>query len=163
MTDNKHKKRQFIMLPVRAAKDKNMTDSALSVLVLLCSYCDKDGITWVSQNTLAEDLDITRPAVTKQISKLRKLGYVQTIKKGHRNVHSNTLQIIFDTQEQTQPNVGQLEVARVDQDAHSKMMAMINKAFNRPTQLHIVQTTRSESPTVKAMKEQIKMKQKGSS
>ena len=163
MTDIKYKKKQFIMLPVRAAKDKNMTDGALSVLVLLCSYCDKDGITWVSQKTLAEDMDVSRQAITKQIMQLRKLGFVQTIKKGKRNTHSNTLQVIFDTQEQTQPNVSQLEVARVDQDAHSKMIAMINKAFNRPTQLHIVPTTRSESPTVKAMKEQIKMKQKGSS
>jgi biotin operon repressor len=161
MTDNKYKKKQFIMLPVRAAKDKNMTDGALRVLLLLCSYCDKDGITWVSQKTLAEDMDVTRQAITKQIMQLRKLGYVQTIKKGKRNTHSNTLQVIFDTVEQ--PIVSQLEVTRVDQDAHSKMMAMINKAFNRPISLDEMSGQRYESPTVKAMKEQIKMKQKGSS
>jgi hypothetical protein len=159
MTDTKYKKTNFVMLPVRAAKDKQLSSGALSVLLLLCSYCNKDGITWVSQNTLAEDLDITRPAITKQISKLRSLGYIQTIKKGHRNVHSNTLQVIFDTVEQ--PIVSQLDVNDIDVDAKAKVMAMINKAFNRPTQLHSVPSTRSESPTVKAMKEQMKLKQKG--
>ena len=149
------------MLPTRASKDNNLTDGGLRILMLICSYCDKDGITWVSQKTLAEDMDVTRQAITKQIMQLRKLGYVQTIKKGHRNIHSNTLQVIFDTVEQ--PIVDELEVGGVDVDAQSKVMAMINKAFNRPTQLHIVPTVRSESPTVKAMKEQIKMKQfKGS-
>lgn len=157
----KYKKTNFIMLPSRAAKDKNLSNGALSVLVLLCSYCDKEGTTWVSQKTLSEDMDVTRQAITKQIMQLRKLGYVQTIKKGHRNVHSNTLQVIFDTVEQ--PIVDELEVGGVDVDAQAKVMAMINKAFNRPTQLHSVPITRSESPTVKAMKEQIKMKQyKGS-
>jgi biotin operon repressor len=157
----KYKKTNFIMLPTRAAKDKNLSNGALSVLVLLCSYCDKDGTTWVSQKTLSEEMDITRQAITKQIMQLRKLGYVQTIKKGHRNVHSNTLQVIFDTVEQ--PIVSQLDVDGIDVDAQSKVMAMVNKAFNRPTLLHSVPITRSESPTVKAMKEQIKMKQfKGS-
>jgi biotin operon repressor len=159
MTDTKYKKTNFVMLPVRAAKDKQLSSGALSVFVLLCSYCNKDGITWVSQNTLAEDLDITRPAITKQISKLRALGYIKTIKKGHRSVHSNTLQVIFDTVEQ--PIVSKLEVGTVDVDGQSKVLAMINKAFNRPTQLHSVPITRNDSPTVKAMKEQIKLKQKG--
>jgi len=157
----KYKKTNFIMLPTRAAKDKNLSNGALSVLVLLCSYCDKDGTTWVSQKTLSEDMDVSRQAITKQIMQLRKLGYVQTIKKGHRNVHSNTLQVIFDTVEQ--PIVNELDVGGIDVDAKAKVMTMINKAFNRPTMLHIVPTVRSESPTVKAMKEQIKMKQfKGS-
>jgi biotin operon repressor len=161
MTNTKYKKTNFVMLPTRACKDKNLSSGALSVLALLCSYCNKEGITWVSQSTLAEDLDITRPAITKQISKLRALGYIQTIKKGHRNVHSNTLKVIFDIVEQ--PIVSQLEVSHVDVDAQSKVMAMVNKAFNRPTQLHSVPTNRSESVTVRAMKEQIKLKQKGGS
>ena len=153
----KHKKANFIMLPSRAAKDNNLTDGGLRILMLICSYCDKEGITWVSQKTLAEDMDVTRQAITKQIMQLRKLGYVQTIKKGHRNIHSNTLQVIFDTVEQ--PIVDELEVGGIDVDAQSKVMAMVRKAFNQPIQLHSVPNIRSESPTVKAMKEQIKMKQ----
>jgi biotin operon repressor len=157
--NDKDNKRKFLMLPLRAAKDNQLTDGALSVLVLICSYCDKDGITWVSQKTLAEDMDVSRQAITKQIMQLRKLGYVQTIKKGYRNVHSNTLQVIFEVHTNSQPIVSQLDVGDVDVDAKGKVMAMVNKAFNRPTLLHIVPTSRSESPTVKAMKEQIKMKQ----
>ena len=161
MRDIKYKKANFVMLPLRAVKDNQLNSGALSVLALLCSYCNKEGITWVSQTTLAEDLNITRPAITKQISKLRALGYIETIKKGHRNVHSNTLKVIFDTVEQ--PIVSQLEVNSIDVDAQSKVLAMVNKAFDRPTLLHVVPTNRTESPTVKAMKEQIKLKQKGGS
>jgi biotin operon repressor len=161
MTDIKQEKRKFILSPIRALSDARMTDGAFRILSLVCSYCDKEGVTWVSQQSLADDMGISRQAITKQIMQLRKLGYVQTIKKGHRNVHSNTLQVIFNTVEQ--PIVDELEVGGIDVDAKAKVMTMINKAFNRPTQLHSVPITRSESPTVKAMKKQIKMKQLKSS
>jgi len=157
MTDTKQDKRKFILSPIRALSDSRMTDGAFRILSLVCSYCDKEGITWVSQQSLADDMGISRQAITKQIMQLRKLGYVQTIKKGHRNVHSNTLQVIFDTVKQ--PIVDELDVGGIDLDAQSKVMAMVKKAFNQPIQLHSVPNTRSESPTVKAMKEQIKMKQ----
>jgi hypothetical protein len=55
----------------------------------------------------------------------------------------------------TQPNVSQLEVDDVDQK--KKVLDMINKAFNRPPQLDAAKpTNQSESPTVKAMKAEIK-------
>jgi len=146
MTDIKQEKRKFILSPIRALSDARMTDGAFRILSLVCSYCDKEGVTWVSQQSLADDMGISRQAITKQIMQLRKLGYVQTIKKGHRNVHSNTLQVIFNTVEQ--PIVDELEVGGIDVDAKAKVMTMINKAFNRPTQLHSVPITRSESPTV---------------
>jgi len=157
MIKAKQDKRKFILSPIRALSDRRMTDGAFRILSLVCSYCDKEGITWVSQQLLADDMGISRQAITKQIMQLRKLGYVKTIKKGHRNIHSNTLQVIFDTVEQ--PIVDKLDVSGVDVDAQSKVMAMVRRAFNQPIQLHSVPITRNESPTVKAMKEQIKMKQ----
>ena len=85
------------------------------------------------------------------------------IKKGFRNTHSNTLKVIFD---ETQPNVDQLEIddKEIDVEAQKNVIQMINKAFNRPDHLAApVQTERKDSPTVKAMKEHIKMmKNKGS-
>ena len=158
MTNTKHKKTNFVMLPLRAAKDNNLTDGALRILMLICSYCDKDGITWVSQKTLAQEMNVSRQAITKQIMQLRNLGYLQTIKKGFRNSHSNTIQVLFDTVEQ--PIVSQLDASNVDVDGQTKVMELINKAFNRPTHLASVPTNRTESITVRAMKEQIKRKQK---
>jgi biotin operon repressor len=145
-------KRQFFIAPIRALSDERLTFGTFKVLCLVCSYCDKKGITWVSQQTLSEDMNVSRQAITNQIIKLRKLGYIEIIKKGHRHSHSNTIRVIFD---EAQPNVSQLEVNDVEQK--KKVLEMINKAFNRPPQLDAAKpTNQSESPTVKAMKAEIK-------
>ena len=141
---------QFVISPIRALTDKRLTPYAHQILCLVCSYCDKNGITWVSQKSLSEVMEVSRPAITKQITNLRNLGYIEIIKKGYRNNHSNTIRVIFDD---TQPNVDQLEVDDVKQKG--KVLEMINKAFNRPAQLAAKPNKRDESPTVKAMKEHI--------
>jgi predicted transcriptional regulator len=143
--------RKFVISPVRALYDERLTFGTYKVLCLICSYCDKKGITWVSQQTLSEDMKVTRQAITNQIIKLRKLGYLEIIKKGHRHSHSNTIRVIFDD---AQPNVDQLEVD--DANQKKKVLDMINKAFNRPAQLDAAKPIkRDESPTVKAMKAEI--------
>ena len=150
--------RQFVISPIRALTDKRLTPYAHQILCLVCSYCNKEGITWVSQKSLSEVMEVSRPAITKQITNLRNLGYIEIIKKGYRNNHSNTLKVIFD---EHQPIVDQLEVDDVDQKV--KVLKMINKAFNRPAQLDAAKPTkRDESPTVKAIKEHIqRVKNKG--
>jgi len=144
--------RQFVISPIRALTDKRLTPYAHQILCLVCSYCNKEGITWVSQKSLSEDMKVTRQAITNQIMKLKSLGYIEIIKKGHRNVHSNTIRVIFN---EHQPNVDQLEETSFD--GQKKVMDMISKAFNKPPQLDRPSSTkRAESPLVKAMKEQIK-------
>jgi hypothetical protein len=144
-------RRQFVISPIRALYDERLTFGTYKVLCLICSYCDKKGITWVSQKSLSEDMKVTRQAITNQIIKLRKLGYIEIIKKGHRHSHSNTIKVIFDD---AQPIVKQLEETSFD--GQKKVMDMINKAFNRPAQLDTNKPTkRDESPTVKAMKAEI--------
>lgn len=136
--------RQFVISPIRALTDKRLTPYAHQILCLVCSYCNKEGITWVSQKSLSEVMEVSRQAITKQITNLRNLGYIEIIKKGYRNTHSNTIRVIFD---EHQPIVDQLKADDVEQKG--KVLEMINKAFNRPTK-------RVESPTVRAMKEHIK-------
>ena len=144
--------RQFVISPIRALTDRRLTPYAHQILCLVCSYCNKEGITWVSQKSLSEVMEVSRQAITKQITNLRNLGYIEIIKKGYRNNHSNTLKVIFD---EHQPIVDQLEADDVEQKG--KVLEMINKAFNRPAQLDTLKPTkRVESPTVRAMKEHIK-------
>jgi biotin operon repressor len=148
--------RQFFIAPIRALSDMRLSDNSFRILCLVCSYCDKQGITWVSQKSLSEDMGVSRQAITKQITNLRNLGYIQIIKKGFRSTHSNTLKVIFD---ETQPNVDQLDVddGEIDVEAQKNVIQMINKAFNKQPQLDRPSSTkRAESPTVKAMKEHIK-------
>ena len=148
--------RQFFIAPIRALSDMRLSDNSFRILCLVCSYCNKQGITWVSQKSLSEDMGVSRQAITKQITNLRNLGYIVIIKKGFRSTHSNTLKVIFD---ETQPNVDQLEVdeERLDVEAQKNVIQMINKAFNRQPQLDAQSSSkRAETQTVKAMKEHIK-------
>ena len=153
-------RRQFVISPIRALTDRRLPDKAFRILCLVCSYCDKDGITWVSQKSLSEEMNVSRPAITRQIILLRELGYIEIIKKGYRNNHSNTIRVLFN---EDQPNVDQLEVddERIDVEAQKNVIQMISKAFNKQPQLDRQITNKgTESPTVRAMKEQIKLLKK---
>jgi len=148
--------RQFVISPIRALNDMRLSDNSFRILCLVCSYCNKQGITWVSQKSLSEDMGVSRQAITKQITNLRNLGYIEIIKKGFRSTHSNTLKVIFD---ETKQVVDQLEVDedQIDVESQKNVIQMINKAFNRQPQLDRPSSSkRAESPTVKAMKEHIK-------
>ena len=148
--------KQFVISPIRALTDRRLTPYAHQILCLICSYCNKQGITWVSQKSLSEEMEVSRPAITRQIILLRELGYIEVIKKGQRNNHSNTMKVLF---EEAQPNVDQLEETCFD--GQKKVMDMISQAFNKQRQLDRPSTNKgTESPTVKAMKEQIKLLKK---
>ena len=90
-------KRTVAVLPIRAINDKGITDACFRTLAALCSYCNRAGITWVSQKRLAEDMKVSRQAITKQLTKLKAAGYVEITRKGFRGERSNTLRVIFDS------------------------------------------------------------------
>ncbi len=157
--------RKICVLPLTAVNDKNLTDGGLRVLAGLCSYCNRAGLTWVSQNTLAKSLGISRQSVTNQIAQLRKLGYVEVAKKSFRGIRPNTLRVIYDpsidlqtaiaitsSQETTRPP--HME-DKPDPDGQRKVAALIAKAFNKPQPKEQTMTKPGQSATVKKMKADI--------
>lgn len=88
--------RKVAVLPIRALADKDMTDGAFRALALLCSYCNRAGITWVSQTRLAKDMNVSQQAISKHFKQLRQLGYLETVKKGFKGERTDTLRVIFD-------------------------------------------------------------------
>jgi len=88
--------RKVCVLPIRAITDQAITDNMLRILAVLCSYCNRAGLTWVSQKKLAEDMKVSRQAITKQLGKLTAAGYVEVVRKGFRGERSNTVRVIFD-------------------------------------------------------------------
>jgi len=88
--------RQIAVMPLRALKDRSLDNGAIRVLGLLCSYCNRAGITWVGQDRLARDLGVTRPAITRQLIALRKKNYIKTIVQGGKNSHTSTTRVIFN-------------------------------------------------------------------
>ena len=88
--------RKLAVIPIRACTDRKLTEGMLRVLILLCSYCNRAGITWVGQTKLGADLGVSRQAVTKQMTKLVAAGYIEVIAKGFRGARANTIRVIFD-------------------------------------------------------------------
>lgn len=88
--------RKVAVLPIRALTDKRITDGMFRTLALICSYANRAGITWVSQAKLSKDAGVTRQAISKQLVKLRALGYIETVSKAFKGVKPDTVRIIFD-------------------------------------------------------------------
>lgn len=86
----------YCITPFRAAADKRLHEGTLRVLMMLCSYTNRAGITWVGQAKLGERLGITKQAVNKQMKLLQELGYIEVVSKGFRAERANTTRVIFD-------------------------------------------------------------------
>jgi len=89
-------KKSYCVTPYRAAADKNLHEGTLRVLMMLCSYTNRAGITWVGQATIGKHLGISKQAVNKQMKLLIQHGYIQVVSKGFRGERANTTRIIFD-------------------------------------------------------------------
>jgi DNA-binding transcriptional ArsR family regulator len=88
--------RNYIVVPIRAINDQRIhKTAAIVVLMLICSYTNRHGETWVGQQTLADRLKVSRQAVSKQLNRLIELGYLEVIKQGTRNF-STRYRVIFD-------------------------------------------------------------------
>ena len=135
--------RKVCVMPIRALTDDKLTDGAVRVLALLCSYCNRAGLTWVSQKRLAEDMKTSRQNITNQLAKLRAAGYVEVVRKGFRGDHTNTLRVIFDpsisaedaiamtsNKEDTRPPSMQDEI---DPEGQKRIAQLISKALKQPT------------------------------
>ncbi|NSW52896.1 MAG: helix-turn-helix domain-containing protein [Anaerolineae bacterium] len=72
-------------IPIMAFEDQRMNYAALRVLGILCSYADKDGYCYPSQATIAKRLNVSRPAVNRQIQVLEKLGYVEVERRSGKS------------------------------------------------------------------------------
>lgn len=104
----------YCITPFRAASDKNLHEQTLRVLMMLCSYTNRAGITWVGQTTLAKQLNIHQQAVSRQIKLLEKLGYLQVVSKGFKGERADTRRVIFDETVSTEDAIGIASTAEED-------------------------------------------------
>jgi hypothetical protein len=143
--------RSIAVVPIRAATDDNLTDGCVRVLIVLCSYCNRAGITWVSQARLAADMKVSRQAITNQIAQLRKHGYVEIVKKGWRGERANTIRVIFDKSVDTDTAIAVTSVIedtrpperiqeeerkmdeQIDREGQKRIASMIAGALKQPT------------------------------
>ena len=164
--------RKVCVMPIRAVFDKKMSHGGLQALAALCAYCNRAGITWVSQTRLAQDLGISQQAVAKQFKQLRELGYLETIRKGFKGERTDTLRVIFDpaiTAEQAITMTSNKEDSRspaikedqakqadeIDREGQARIARLISKALKQPLKEEKAMATPGQSRTVRKMKEDI--------
>lgn len=88
--------RKIAVMPLRALRDKELNNQSIRVLGLICSYANRAGITWVANNTLAKELQVSKQAISHQVVALKKKGYLEVIRKGYIGQRTDTLRVIFD-------------------------------------------------------------------
>ncbi len=88
--------KHYMVVPWRAACDKRINKTAAYlVLTIICGYTNRHGETWVSQQTIADILDVSQQAVSKQLSILVKMGYLEVLQKSGVN-RSARHRVVFD-------------------------------------------------------------------
>jgi len=92
--------RKFAVIPIRAITDKTISPAAFRTLALIASYANRNGFTWVSQQTLATVSGITQQAISLHIVALKDAGLIEETAKaywgGGPTARCSTMRVIFD-------------------------------------------------------------------
>lgn len=173
-------RRKFAVVPIKAIGDKRLHNLAIRILVCACSYANKAGITWVGQRKIAEDLQIHQSQVSRELAKLKELGYVDLMAKGFRGAKGDTIRIIYDSEieaseaiaiasadtsedlrppEMRRKETKELEEISEEQarENQKRLASMLVNAFKRPAEAnkHVYQPVKGDTMTVKKMKQEI--------
>jgi hypothetical protein len=87
--------RKFAVIPFKACADPRLRNAALRVLAVLCSYANRAGLTYVGQHRIASDLGMHQSAVAREITVLKRCGYIERIKKGWKGTKGDTIRVIY--------------------------------------------------------------------
>lgn len=122
--------RKIAVIPLRALRDKELNNQSIRVLGLICSYANRAGITWVANNTLAKELQVSKQAISQQVVALKKKGYLEVIRKGYIGQRTDTLRVIYD------PSITATDALAIlgnEDDLKSPLMLIQElKAMNEP-------------------------------
>jgi hypothetical protein len=116
--------RQIAVMPIKALTDRRLSGGCVRVLALICSYCNRAGITWVGQQRLAKDLQTNRQYISNQISVLRRHGYIETVTPGGKGSHTATTRVIYNKTIGLEDAIG-----LVNEDARSPAMITQEEKF----------------------------------
>jgi hypothetical protein len=168
--------RKIAVIPIRACTDKDLTPGMIRSFILICSYMNRSGITWVGQKTMADRLGISQQAISKHIVKLIKAGYLEVLKKPMPGARHTTWRVIFDPSisaedavsitssiEDTRPPYMKeqqaMEADKPDPEGQRRVAQAISKALKQPTKRYTTMPKSGETVTVKNMKAAIKKAQ----
>lgn len=76
---------RFAIIPADAIDDLRLSATDLRVLGVIAYHAGRDRSAWPKQKTIADRLQITREAVNRSISRLKKWGYVEVTTQTRRD------------------------------------------------------------------------------
>jgi hypothetical protein len=127
--------RQIAVMPIKALTDRRLSGGCVRVLALICSYCNRAGITWVGQQRLATDLQTNKQYISTQMVRLRQFGYIETLVKGGKHSHTSTTRVIYNKTINAEDAIGLVNEESRSPDMINKeekfMAEMLSKALKR--------------------------------
>jgi len=87
--------RHFAVVPFRAITDRSITEMQLRVLLMLCAYSNRAGLTWVGLKRIADHFGISLNRAAVHTRALIKAGYVKVIYYGFKGERAHTRQVIY--------------------------------------------------------------------
>lgn len=87
--------RHFAVVPFRAITDRSITEMQLRVLLMLCAYSNRAGLTWVGLQRIGDHFGISLNRAAVHTRALIKAGYVKVIYYGFKGERAHTRQIIY--------------------------------------------------------------------
>lgn len=87
--------RHFAVVPFRAITDRSITEMQLRVLLMLCAYTNRAGLTWVGLQRIADHFKISLNRAAVHTRALIKAGYVKVIYYGFKGERAHTRQVIY--------------------------------------------------------------------
>ena len=161
--------RRLAVIPIRACTDSTLTLGMMRALVLICSYANRSGITWVSQKALADKLGVTQQAISKHLVKLTKAKYIEVLKRPVPGYSHTTWRVIYDPSVSAEDAVSitsaiednrppymkeqqMREQEEVDREGQRRVAQAISKALKQqPTRINTM-PKHDATRTVKEMK-----------
>jgi hypothetical protein len=140
-------------MPLKALSDKRLDNQAIRVFGLVCSYANRAGITWVSRQTIANILQVTPQAVSKQVAALKRLGYIEVVRKGFKGQRTETMRVVFNNDislKDALANASSTEDLRSPQMKEEELKEMNETSLKKPikTKKVIVKSNDKRKPAV---------------
>jgi len=89
-------KRTFAVVPLAALKDDRLTPGTKAVLAMVCAYCNRAGVTHVSQKRISQDMHTSQSSINRSMQALKKYGYIEQIGKAYPMSRGATIRVVFN-------------------------------------------------------------------
>ena len=131
----------FCVIPQRAVHDTRLQKRPKTLLVLLAiaNFSNRQGVSFPNQKTLASDLNIKQPTISKHIKLLMEYGYLRYATKKFNKAlsyRSNAYFMVFDediTEQDAKAVQTSKDLEQIEEQDNHNMSKLINRNVDNST------------------------------